>query len=89
MQFRRHDRMPHTKKSLLLLSVSHSAHKLILPSLVSSFVRVRNVMEMRRLNIQLTDVATLLHELLAHIGYISEFIVHGIGPMPAQSKQNS
>jgi hypothetical protein len=44
-------------------------------------------MEMRRLNIQLTDVATLLHELLAHIGYISEFIVHGIGPIPTQQNK--
>ena len=46
-------------------------------------------MEMRRLNNQLTDVATLLHELLAHIGYISEFIVHGIGPIPTKSTQNA
>jgi hypothetical protein len=88
MQFRKHNGMPHTKKLLLLLPASHSAHKFILPSLVSVCVRVRNVMEMRRLNNQLTEVATLLHVLLAHIGYISEFIVHGIGPIPTQSKQN-
>jgi hypothetical protein len=37
---------------------------------------------MRRLNNQFIDVAMLLHELLAHIGYISELIVHGIGPIP-------
>jgi hypothetical protein len=46
-------------------------------------------MEMRRLNIQFVDVATLLHELLAHIGYISELIVHGIGPMPTESEQTA
>lgn len=65
-----------------LLSASHSAQKLILPSLVSTFVSVRKVIEMRRLNNQFVDVAILLHELLAHIGYISELIVHGIGPIP-------
>jgi hypothetical protein len=49
---------------------------------VSTFVSVRKDIEMRRLNNQFVDVAILLHELLAHIGYISELIVHGIGPIP-------
>jgi hypothetical protein len=81
--------MRHTNESLLLLPASHNAQKFILPSLVSAVVRVKNDMEMTRLKNQLTDVATLLHELRAHIGYISEFIVHGIGPIPTKSEQNS
>lgn len=35
-----------------------------------------------RLHNQLVDVAKLLQQLRAHIGYISEFIVHGIVPIP-------
>lgn len=68
-----------SRRKLLWLVRSYT-----LPSLVSSFVNVRNVIEMRRLNNQFVDVATLLHELLAHIGYISELIVHGIGPIPTR-----
>ena len=43
---------------------------------------VRNVMETRKLKNQLVDVAMLLHVLLAQSGYISELMVHGIGPIP-------
>ena len=58
------------------------------PYVVSTLVSVRNVIEMTRLESQLTVVATDVPVLLAHRGYISELIVHGIGPIPAQSNSS-
>jgi len=45
-------------------------------------VSVRNVMETRRLESQLVAVDNEFPVLRAQRGYISEFIVHGIGPIP-------
>jgi len=45
-------------------------------------VRVRKVMVMIALDTQLTHVVMELPVLRAQIGYISEFIVQGIGPIP-------
>ena len=39
-------------------------------------------MDMMRFEIQLTMVAVEFPVLRAHIGYISEFMVQGIGPIP-------
>ena len=46
--------------------------------------RDKNVIEISRLKLQFVNVATELLKLLAHRGYISEFIVHGIGPIPVK-----
>ena len=50
-------------------------------------VRDRKVIETRRLNAQQTEVDIEFPKLLAHMGYISELIVHGIGPMPGAKKK--
>jgi len=42
----------------------------------------KKVREMTRLAIQLMQVVVDIPVLRAHSGYISELIVHGIGPMP-------
>ena len=46
----------------------------------------KNVIEISRLKLQFVNVATELLKLLAHRGYISEFIVHGIGPIPVKKR---
>ena len=52
------------------------------PYFVIVSVRVRNVIETIILHNQLVAVAREFPVLLAQSGYISEFIVHGIGPIP-------
>jgi len=42
---------------------------------------------MSKLKVQLTKVVIELQKLLAQVGYISEFIVHGIGPMPVYKRE--
>ena len=53
-----------------------------LPAFPMESVRVRNVMDTIRLNVQLVEVEREVPKLRAHSGYISELIVHGIGPIP-------
>ena len=49
-------------------------------------VSVKNVIEMSKLKAQLVEVAKELPKLRAHKGYISELMVHGIGPIPGAKK---
>jgi len=53
------------------------------PLLVIASVSDKNVREMIKLAIQLTQVVVDVPVLRAHSGYISELMVHGIGPIPA------
>ena len=55
--------------------------------LVIVSVRVRNVIDTSKFNAQFVEVASEFPKLLAQSGYISELIVHGIGPIPG-AKQN-
>ena len=71
------------KLSVLLNNTDETSY---LPNLVSVSVRVRKLMETARLKIQLVNVDRDMAVLLAHRGYISEFIVHGIGPIPEISR---
>jgi len=57
-----------------------------LPPLVMASVRLRKDIAMMRLKTQLINVVNELPVLRAHMGYISELIVHGIGPMPIDSR---
>ena len=50
-------------------------------------MKVRNVREMSKLNIQMKAVVTAKQADLHQRGKSSEFIVHGIGPMPAPKKR--
>lgn len=54
------------------------------PCLVIDSDRDRNVMDMSKFDDQFTNVARALPKPLAQRGYISELIVHGIGPTPAK-----
>ena len=49
-------------------------------------VKVKNVMETIRLHNQLTVVAMAMAVLRAQVGYISELMVQGRGPMPGAKK---
>jgi len=57
--------------------------ELNVPCLVMASVSDKNVREIIKLAIQLTQVAVPVPVLRAHSGYISELTVHGIGPIPA------
>jgi len=57
--------------------------KASIPYVVMASVSERNEREMIKLAIQLMQVVVEVPVLRAHSGYISELIVHGIGPIPA------
>jgi len=60
-----------------------------IPYLVMASVSDKNVSEMIKFAIQLIQVVVDEPVLRAHSGYISELIVHGIGPIPASTSSNN
>ena len=65
-----------------LLRADRQRELVCLPAFPMESVRVRKVMDTIRLNVQLVEVEREVPKLRAHNGYISELIVHGIGPIP-------
>ena len=59
---------------------------IIFTCLVIASNKDKNVIEISKLNAQLVEVAKELPKLLAQSGYISEFIVQGMGPIPGAKK---
>lgn len=72
------------KKNLAIRQEAHNAReKSHIPYVVMAAVSDKKVSETIKLAVQLMQVVVDVPVLRAHSGYISELIVHGIGPIPA------
>lgn len=54
-----------------------------------AWLKLRNVNDISRLNIQLVKVDNATHVLLAQIGYTSALNTHGIGPIPEKERKHT